>query len=212
MTKEIYLEGLLKEDDSLIFRPYVNVNDSDWIVLVPTSQYEQYLQKNHRVQKDSDYLKFLTPLNPLIIEIAEKLTEGCKTKEDEARVLFEFAQKHFYDKRIEKEKDYVKYPLQLIVEKNGDCEDLVILAASLIATRGINTAMLLFPPLEGEDSGHMALAIEGNFEGVCYTLQGKKYFYAETTHPSWKIGRKPDKYKGVKAKAFLIDPLDSLVF
>ena len=82
--------------------------------------------------------------------------------------------------------DYTRYPLETLVDEKGDCKDKSILAAAMLHEMGYDVVLLKF-------TNHMALGIKGGgeMEGKCYEYGGSRYYYAETTSPSWNIGDIP---------------------
>lgn len=95
------------------------------------------------------------------------------------------------DKKSRGEEDYVRYPVETLIDKEGDCEDMVVLLAAILDEMGYGIVFLQFPE-------HMALGIYCNddFEGVYYPYGGRRYYYLETTAKNWKIGAVPDEFKG----------------
>ena len=84
--------------------------------------------------------------------------------------------------------EYPKYPLETIYDGGGDCEDSSILLASILKEMGYGCAMIGF-----ED--HAAVGIlSDNLDGVYYELDGRKYYYIETTAPGWEAGQIPNEY------------------
>ncbi|MFH1451285.1 MAG: hypothetical protein ABIF89_01595 [bacterium] len=90
--------------------------------------------------------------------------------------------------------DYPKYPIETLVEKNGDCEDTSYLAAAVIKAMGEDVVLVEF-------SDHMAIAVSGNLDwtGKYYELNGKHYFYQETTGADWQIGEISTAYENAPA-------------
>ncbi|MBT3865814.1 hypothetical protein HOF78_01780 [Candidatus Woesearchaeota archaeon] len=111
--------------------------------------------------------------------------------------------------------DYPKYPVETLVEQNGDCEDTSYLMASLLGTLGFKTILLRY-------DDHIAIAVdpikltdlglpESWFEQtgteaifaqnpLKFEYNGSTYFYVETTGKNWKIGEVPEQYKHKEAK------------
>lgn len=103
--------------------------------------------------------------------------------------------------------EYPKYPLETLVDMNGDCEDSSILLASLLREMGYG-AVLLNPP------GHMAVGVKGSdtIPGTYYLVDGIRYYYVETTGPNWSIGKLPEQYKGEKVLVLQLDPKPLISF
>ncbi|MDH7498084.1 MAG: copper amine oxidase N-terminal domain-containing protein [Syntrophomonadaceae bacterium] len=94
--------------------------------------------------------------------------------------------------------EYPQYPLQTVVD-GGDCEDKVLLAASLMKALGERPALLVFP-------GHMALGLAGDdLEGTSFRSGGTAYYCAETTAPGWSIGQLPARMAGRTPSVIPVD-------
>jgi len=79
-------------------------------------------------------------------------------------------------------------------EKNGDCEDMSYLAASIIDAMGYGVVLVLLPR-------HMAIGIymDCDTPGTYYKVDGKCYYYVETTTNILAGGEIPDKYRNTRA-------------
>ena len=88
------------------------------------------------------------------------------------------------------EDEYVRYPIETLVDGVGDCEDMVILAASILYEMGYNVLLVMLPE-------HLALAIkyDKNFPGTYYEYDGSRYYYLEMTNAGWDLGQIPNQYK-----------------
>ena len=81
------------------------------------------------------------------------------------------------------EDEYWKYPVETLVDMNGDCEDTSILFCALAKQMGYDSCMILYP-------GHMAAGINnpGCTGTGYYTFEEGTYYYCETTAEDWSIG------------------------
>ncbi len=73
--------------------------------------------------------------------------------------------------------DYIQYPIETLIRKTGDCDDLVVLISSLLETIGIDTALISVP-------GHIFMLIEAKdfaFSNKIIQFQNKKWIPLETT-------------------------------
>jgi len=89
--------------------------------------------------------------------------------------------------------EYPKYPIETLVDKEGDCEDTVILLAQLLDSLGYGTVLLIYYEAE-----HMALGVAGEeaIDGTYYDHNGQRYYYLETTTEGWSVGEKPPDVTG----------------
>lgn len=197
------LEDKLKENESLIIIDAKKYG-KECEFKIPTSEYFKYKIMDHRgLDQDTvAYQKWVTYDDSTIKNIAAKLTKNLKSPEKKAQRLLDFVHSHIYDKSIEEKRDYIKYPLETIIEHGGDCEDLSILGAALMKSVGIDVALLM---PDTSKLNHIAFAVNGDFEGYCVKYNDKKFFYAEsTTSANWKIGEMPEEYDGKKSRFYPI--------
>lgn len=89
--------------------------------------------------------------------------------------------------------DYHKFPIETLHDKFGDCEDKVILAASMFRSIGYQVGCLEIP-------GHIILALSGDFQGNCFYVNRQPYYLWEATRPFHKMGA--DSYFNYKDKRF----------
>ena len=92
------------------------------------------------------------------------------------------------------EDEYVRYPIETLVDGIGDCEDLVILAATILHEMGYSVLLVMLPE-------HLALAVkhDRNIFGTYYEYDGDRYYYLEMTGQGWKLGQIPEEYKNQTA-------------
>ncbi len=84
------------------------------------------------------------------------------------------------------EAGYSKYPVEMLVDGRGDCEDASILMAGLLDALGYDTVLLRYPE-------HMALGIRMNefnpyyakYTPKYFAYEGKHYYYVEGTDFDW---------------------------
>ena len=99
------------------------------------------------------------------------------------------------------DEEYPKYPLETLVDKGGDCEDSSILVASILRSLRYDVVLVNFPA-SGNNAGHMGVGVVGDFTGVYYPYEGKRYFYLETTNEGWKAGSIDDDYKDLEVTIY----------
>ena len=86
--------------------------------------------------------------------------------------------------------EYARYPIETLVDGEGDCEDKSILLAALLRELGCEVVLLEFP-------NHVAVGVEANRDdayGSYAPYGGKKYFYLESTASGWELGEIPTEY------------------
>ncbi len=96
--------------------------------------------------------------------------------------------------------DYPKFPTETLVDADGDCEDTAILLASILQAEPFNYDMILIEP-----PGHMAAGVYGeDLNGIYYELDGRDYYYIETTGTGWGVGDMPEQYEGERASLYQV--------
>jgi hypothetical protein len=110
------------------------------------------------------------------------------------QAILDFAQEPNIQYRLDSEceelngsQEYVRFPLETLYDKRGDCDCKAMLAASLFHAAGFPVIFLVGP-------GHAAVAVGGapdlDVEGIII-WNNKRYYYCETTGDHWTIGKIP---------------------
>ncbi|MDH5690638.1 MAG: Ig-like domain-containing protein, partial [Candidatus Bathyarchaeota archaeon] len=108
------------------------------------------------------------------------------------------------------ESDPQKYPIETIVENEGDCDLFSITAASIMKAGGLDVILLL---LEYQD--HMLVGVhlpespkDARSQVYFYKHEEKKYYVAETTggnwENGWRVGECPEILQSSTAKVIPI--------
>jgi hypothetical protein len=151
-------------------------------VSVTETLYEYYSSQNHNLYS-YDFSKFVTPdaLKP----VADDLWSIYSNEEDFANGVLMILHQIPYV-----ESDPQKYPVETIVENEGDCDLFSIVAASIMKAGGLDVVLLL---LEYQD--HMLVGVhlpespkDARSQVYLYKHEGKKYYVAETTGGNWENG------------------------
>ncbi|MCZ2808327.1 MAG: Ig-like domain-containing protein [Candidatus Bathyarchaeota archaeon] len=172
-THEYSYELLDSPDGSTTYRLTVSVTET---------LYEYYSSQDHNLYS-YDFSKFVTPdaLKP----IADDLWSIYSNEEDFANGALMILHQIPY---VESEPQ--KYPIETIVENEGDCDLFSIIAASIMKAGGLDVVLLL---LEYED--HMLVGVhlpespkDARSQVYFYKHEEKKYYVAETTGGNWENG------------------------
>ena len=101
--------------------------------------------------------------------------------------------------------EYLRYPIETLVDNGGDCEDTSILLASILDSIGYSVVLLNLPY-------HLAVGVRcgEDMPGRYSPYNGSNYYYLETTNPGWKIGEIPQNYGFVSAYIYSIEPVPVL--
>jgi hypothetical protein len=96
------------------------------------------------------------------------------------------------------ETDYWKYPIETLADGNGDCEDTAILTAALLKEMGHDVAIVILPE-------HAAVAVAcTNCNGYYYPIDGRRYYYLETTGTGFSLGTLDQKYRNARASLVVL--------
>ncbi|MHC1733388.1 MAG: transglutaminase-like domain-containing protein [Bacteroidales bacterium] len=87
--------------------------------------------------------------------------------------------------------DWARYPIETLMEATGDCEDVAILCAAVIARLGFQVVLLVYP-------SHLAFGVAGadQLKGdyVVEPKTNRRYFYGEATSNGWHLGQIPKSF------------------
>lgn len=92
--------------------------------------------------------------------------------------------------------EYFKYPAETLYDMRGDCEDTSILYCALMKHMGYEVALCDYTGDEYMGRGHMAAAVyvPSRIYGTYYNIDGKEFYYCETTSDTMKVGEGWDEY------------------
>lgn len=97
---------------------------------------------------------------------------------------------------VEESCEYPRYPIEMLVDQQGDCEDSAILTAALVRHMGFGVVLLAFL-----EECHMAVGIRvlppAHQKLQSYSWNGDLYYYLEPTSPGWLIGQIPQAYQSI---------------
>jgi hypothetical protein len=172
-------------------------------VSVTSSLYEYYRSKDHNTYS-YDFAKFVTPdsLKP----VSDDLWSIYSNDEDFANGVLMIVHQIPYV-----ESGPPKYPVETIVENEGDCDLFSFIAASIMKAGGLDVVLLLY-----ETQSHMNVGVHLSEEPndarsavYYYTHDGKRYYVAECTgddwRHGWRVGECPDILQGVSARIITLE-------
>lgn len=140
--------------------------------------------------------------------IANEFESHASSEYERINLALTFVQSlpYAYDADSKEETEYVRYPIETLVDGCGDCEDKVALLASILHEMEIDFILLVLPE-------HMAIGVHCEVpEPSNYLLfRNKKYYYLETTTPNWKIGQIPEDYYSTEMEAIPCNTTPSLL-
>lgn len=161
----------------------------------------QYYQA--RAHQSDDMVQFVLSdhdrlcIQSLVTSFREGGVKANYTDHDNLGNVISFVQSLRYVTDLESkgEQEYARFPLETLVDGVGDCEDMAILAATIIHEMGYDVMLVILPE-------HMALAVacDEGCEGIYYEYEGRRYYYLEVTNTGWAIGQIPKEYRSSQAK------------
>ena len=181
-------------------------NDKKWScsINVPVQLYRYYQGRSHR---SDDMVPFVLSdydrncVRGLVNSFWEGGRQAGYTDRDNLLNVISFVQSLRYvsDRQSKGELDYVRFPVETLVDGVGDCEDMAILAATILHEMGYGVLLVILPD-------HLALAVDGGegFDGTYYMYEGSKYYYLEVTGVGWNIGQIPQEFRNSPAS---LEPL-----
>jgi len=153
-------------------------------VAVPQSLYDYYVWQNHKQVSDEDFAKFVTPhaLQP----IADKLWEIYQNDyENFANGVLMIVHQIPYEVTVP-----AKYPVETIVENEGDCDLFSYIAASIMKAGGLDVVLLYY-----KSEAHMNVGVHlpdppryARRQVYYVTYNGVPYYIAECTGGNWEEG------------------------
>jgi hypothetical protein len=178
-------------------------------IAIPETLREYYAEKNHRSATPSDFPKFVTPyaLKP----IADRLWEIYHNEEDFANGVLMIVHQITYV-----ETKPAKYPVETMVDGQGDCDLFSYIAASIMIAGGLDVVLLYYEEQTHMNiAAHLAMPPEDARENAYYiTHSGRKYYIAECTggnwENGWRIGECPEDLKKVAAKVITLEDAEQV--
>jgi hypothetical protein len=173
-------------------------------VVVPEPLKDYYAESSHRLPSSSEFSKFVTPyaLQP----IAERLWEIYDEEEDFANGVLMMVHQITYV-----ETTPGKYPVETMVDGQGDCDLFSLIAASVIKAGGLDVVLLYYEEQSHMNIGvHLSSAPEDTRDNVFYVTQdGTRYYVAECTggnwEDGWRVGECPPDLKEVSAEVVTLE-------
>jgi len=126
---------------------------------------------------------------PVVRDLARKLETMARSETDRVEAALTYVQSlpYSYDSTSKGKDEYVRYPVETLVDGCGDCEDKSVLLMAILHEMNIGFVLLMAPD-------HMAVGVncEPHNGATGFMFNGKKFYYAETTETDFKIGQVPD--------------------
>jgi predicted transglutaminase-like cysteine proteinase len=206
----------------IIDRSYTWVFDNvqwTWELQLPQLLYDYFKDKPRIGSKDMT-VYYANTFDDIYME---ELSNGIKrvaldqgfNKRETVEFIAAFIQSITYvnDSTSTGNSDYPRYPLETLVDNEGDCEDTSILLASLLNNIGIEVAIIHFPKTD-KWPGHYGVGISGirGVYGTHWEYHGKTYYYLETSNKGMKIGAISGLWSNAEAELFPFQLIPHLVY
>jgi hypothetical protein len=173
-------------------------------ITLPYNLYPYYTSKSHFLFSPQDFSRFITPYT--FQPVADRLWQIYNNTEDYTNAVLAMVHQINYT-----ELEPSRYPIETLMAGQGDCDQFVYIAASILEAGGIPTVILYY-----QNEMHMEIAVDLGSEPVdarsevySVTYQGSKYYLAEATGGSWRqgwrVGECPSGYQNATSQ--VIAPL-----
>lgn len=155
---------------------------------------------------------FVTSNEEVIKDISNKLKKISDEENfsdlEEVNFILKFVQiiDYAYDNKTKGCVEYWKFPVETLVEKQGDCEDTSVLYAAILDALGYDTVLLYYSWVEDDKIvGHISVGLnlesaKGNY---VKDRNGVKYYYCETTN-KFDVGKIPNTPSYLKEDPYKI--------
>ncbi|KYK29188.1 hypothetical protein AYK20_00560 [Thermoplasmatales archaeon SG8-52-1] len=200
----IYPENEIPDKDSYNRTYSWSFNNKNWkfSMKIPVDLYDSYINYNIRrhPQSELEIRKYITSKDEIVKEISNTLLNLAKKENfntvETVNFILAFVQRsivYTYDNVSKGINEYWRFPVESLVDKQGDCEDSSVLFASIMKCLDYDVVLLLYTWEENnQNQGHLAVGVNlDGFYGSYVEYNGKKYFYCETTTISYVVGKLP---------------------
>ena len=145
---------------------------------------------------------------PVMRALANEFSNHGTTEKEQIQLALTFVQSlpYAYDSTTKGTDEYLRYPIETLVDGLGDCEDKVALLSALLYEMDLDFILLILPE-------HMAVGAHcDEVDAERYLLfREKKYYYLETTMEGWQIGQIPKDYQDATMEAVPVDTTPCLL-
>lgn len=201
-----------------------NYDHKNWEVTIdiPADTYKNYLDSSvdrdpqNQGNSDAKMAAFVTTDEKVIDDLSDKLYNLAKNNGYDSvetiNFILGFVQdqgniRYIGDNDTKGQEEYWRYPVETLVENQGDCEDTSVLFSSIMEILRYDTAILFYAWEKDEEKiGHLAVGIHllGDHGHYVKDDSGSKYYYCETTTSTYKIGQLPPDIEGEPKKVIPI--------
>jgi hypothetical protein len=178
-------------------------------VMIPEYLHDYYVEKSHSLTSTNSFSTFVTPyaLQP----IADRLWEIYGNEEDFANGVLMIVHQITYV-----ETTPTKYPVETMVDAQGDCDLFSFIAASIMKAGGLDVVLMYYEEQTHMNIGvHLSSPPQDARDNLCYvTNDGTRYYVAECTggkwEEGWRVGECPTDLKQVSAEVLTLENMEQV--
>ncbi len=170
---------------------------------ITPSLYEYYQRKNHQLTQNN-FASFVTPYSLALV--AADIRSIFPDEEDFVNAVLMLVHQIPYQVI-----EGAKYPVETIVEDQGDCDLLSYVASSLLLSQDLNAVLFYY-----EDESHMNIGVNlPNAPRDARTVisyvdyRGIRYYTAECTgndwQNGWRVGEQPSELEGTQVTVVTLE-------
>jgi len=178
-------------------------------VSVTSSLYDYFVSKDHSTRSEFDLGKFVTPyaLKP----VADSLWSVYRDDEDFANAVLMIVHQIPYEASAPQ-----KFPVETIVENQGDCDLFSFVAASVMMAGGLDAVLLYY---ESEEHMNVGVSLshvpnDARTAVTYFSYNGQRYYVAETTggnwESGWRVGEFSDSLEGISAQVITLEDAEQV--
>lgn len=173
----------------------------------------EHLAYRYKFQGDElppNYYSFMLSEHdrPVMQALANEFSRNATSELEKINLALTFVQSlpYVHDADSKGTDEYVRFPIETLVDGCGDCEDKVALLTALLYEMDVDFILLVLPE-------HMAIGVHcDGVEAERYLMfRGKRYYYLETTMKGWLMGQIPEDYVDARMEAVPVDDAPSLL-
>jgi len=152
---------------------------------------------HHNDTDEDSFARVLEIPSEDVERLADYLAGQAATDLQRVNNILKFVQylPYIYDAPDE---NYVRHPLETLVEGGGDCEDTSVLAARLLLSAGNEGYPVVLLTVDSNGDGeadHMMIGVSvPGASGDFHEVNGTRYYVCETTSTTYGVGFKPRNY------------------
>jgi hypothetical protein len=176
---------------------------------VTAALFEYYQQKNHQLTP-ANFATFVTPYS--LGPVAEDIRNVFPDEEDFVNAVLMLVHQIPYQVV-----DDGRYPVETIFEREGDCDLLSYVAASLTKSQGLDTVLFYY-----EQESHMNVGVslshppsDARMSVTYVDYEGTRYYVAECTggddwQNGWRVGECPVELEGAQLAVVTLENYEQI--